>query len=747
MKKGKIGLLVILSAVFLALTGCGKDKQLSSFQGEKITEGMEGAVSRNVSHFPMPQQYETVTIADGKIYACHYGESGMEVSVFMADTMEQTASYQLADVAEVKSITVDASDQICIFGGTGDRDNLWTISPDGESSVIENIEVEDLGSWPELKNFYADGNGFYYLWYSMSVPSKELYEDGEEGISAGLNRIYVKDRQMKTIVYEQVPEGSFSNLISLLFDEEGTPMMLAMDEEGYYMQRVRTEDKEEYEPIRMDLGGVYDLDFDYTLQKSSFMTYTKEGLLYAADGYLHLYHMAELQDEKLLSLASAGILEEDIIYLGKRGGTIEIIDNYRGSGKSEYTLVEEGESRRTQVTLGIMALQPDMARLIAEYNRYQNEVTIDPVVYVDGYDYEAGWDKLKMEIVQGKAPDLICVDGLGYESLAKAGAFADLYTLMQKDAEVDEEDFVSSIPEVYEINGKLYAIAPAFRIHTMWGAESVVNGRKGVRLEEMLQILRDNGGDINSVYGFYADEPVLATLCTFNMDKFIDWDNGTCDFTGKEFGQVMDFAKKYEGKPRGSIYGDIRNGDILLEFGMISCVEDYRIESEIYGEDIQFIGCPSETGSGTAASFAGEELAVNAKSGHQEEAWEFIKYYLQNGYDHNGFPLVKEQFDELLNASMVEETFTEDGVTAPVVKKSYNEYQNNIHIYVHKCEPGDVEAVRELVDSVSVKYEYNTDIQKIIEEEAGAYLQDQKSMEEVASIIQNRVQVYLDESQ
>lgn len=743
MKKGKLSLSVLLFVILLSMTGCGKDNPIHSFDRQQAAEGMEETVSRNVLHFPMLEQYESATIAGGKIYACCYGERGMEVCVYAADTMEQTDSYGIPDMTEVKSISVDASEQICIFGSTENGDALWKISPNGEISTIEDIEVEELGSWPQLKNFYADSNGFYYLWYEMGVPSNEVYEDGEEGVYTSLDRIYVKDQQMKTIIYEQVPGSRNNRLVSLFFDEDGIPMMLAKNEDWYYMQRVRTEDREEYEPSRLEM----DIDEFYDLETSGIIAYTQNGLLYTKDGSLHLYHISDSRDEKLLELAGAGIFEEDIIYLGMRGSTIEIIDNYKGFEQSEYTVVEEGEPQRTRLTLGVMMLDSNMRKLIAEYNRYQNEVTIEPIVYMEGYNYKAGLEKLKMEVIQGKAPDLMDVSGLGYESLAKAGAFVDLYTLMQKDAGVDAEDFVSSVLKAYEVDGQLYTIAPAFMIHTMWGSGSMIEGQKGIRLEEMIQMLKKNGGDINSIYGFSADESVLTTLCTYNMDRFIDWDDGTCDFTGKEFQQVVNFAKEYEELPRGSIYEDIQSGDILLTIGMIACVEDYRIQSEMYGEKIQFVGCPTEKGSGSAVAFLGDEIAINSKSKYQEEAWEFIKYFMQKGYDNSGFPVAKEQYEAFLDESLNEDVIMdENGKKSRIAKKSYSE-RNKDPIYVYKCEPEDVEVIRDLVDSVSVKFQYNLDIQKIIDEEVGAYLQDQKSMEDVCAIIQNRVQLYLDERQ
>ena len=50
-----------------------------------------------------------------------------------------------------------------------------------------------------------------------------------------------------------------------------------------------------------------------------------------------------------------------------------------------------------------------------------------------------------------------------------------------------------------------------------------------------------------------------------------------------------------------------------------------------------------------------------------------------------------------------------------------------------------------MVNNISDKFQYHTEIQKIIDEEVTAYFQGEKEIQEVCEIIQNRVQLYLDE--
>ncbi|MBQ7359230.1 MAG: extracellular solute-binding protein [Lachnospiraceae bacterium] len=745
MKKRRISTGIYLALIVCAFVGCEKttgitEEQLESTIEYKLEE--EQNVRWGFSHTKLTNRYETSTIHDGKIYGCYYCANGMAIAVQNIETGEVLENYELSEAISVQNITVDGTDSVCVFGATGKNYAFWKISLAGDIEVIEDVEVENMGSRPTLKGFYADKEGNYYLWYEMSVPCAEVFEDEEEyaftsygeTIYIGIDRIYVKDQNMKTICYDQTHDevGSF------VFDENGFPTMLAKDIDGYYTRRVRTEEGPEYEQIRIEDEDLIDINI------GNKVALTDEGLLYIYDGALYLYQMAEGIGDKLLDLAGGGIYEEDIIYLGMKGDVIEIIDNYKGSENSEYTRIEPDETQENVITLGLINLDPDMRTVITSFNRYQNEVRIEPIVYMKGYDYTAACQDMWIDMLQGKAPDIIETDGINYELLANKGAFLNLYEFMESDAKLKKESFVPSVLKTYEQNGNLYNIAPNFRLYTVWGASSLVQGRYGVDTSELIQMLEKQGGDINSIYGLGGDESVLTTLCTMGMSEFIDWDTGTCDFTGESFCQLLDFVKEYEGAGNVSYYRAVNEGDVLLTLGLINSVENYVIESEIYGEDIEFIGCPTGKGTGSVLYYGSSELAINSGTEHAKEAWEFVKYYLLNGYNGTGFPTRVELLEQVFEESMKEEFVEENGIVTQCIKGSYQEW-SVVDIKIYKAEQSDVDAVRELIERANGKYQYYVDVLNIIEEEAAAYFKDQKTIEQVTDIIQNRVQLFLDE--
>ena len=740
---------------FMLLTACaGKGSNESITNGidpEKIaknqTEEVESASAQwNIKHKSLPHAFETAIQKDGKIVGCYYDGIGCGVSICDAETCEEQSHYNISDISEIKSICIGKDNELVIFGEYNEKSYVWKISQNGEIIKSAQFEVENLGTFPRVEEFLADINGFYYLWYWMTVPWEEANgedTEGRSGLSCYLDRIYVFNRDMECVGYEQLPDVGHKKIIALLFDEKEQPYLLARDEEGYYTQQVRTEKREEYEKHRIEGVELYEME------TGKHCAMAKDGLLFIRDGSLHLFHLDNAKDERLLELAEAGIMEEDVVYIGMNGDSIEIIDNHVGIDHTEYTKITSGEkNERKTITLAVMRMTPLMKNMVANYNRNQNLVTIEPVIYAENTDYDTGFEKLQLDLIQGKAPDLITTDGLDVDLLAAAGAFWDLYTFMDSEAQYGRDAWVESVLKAYETSEKLYVMAPNFYLYSMWGGKSVVNGRSGIHLDDLMSILSENGNDINCIYGFSADESVIRTLCAIGMDEFIDWADGTCNLAGDEFQKVLHFAKEYSGKRFDSLYSAIREKEVLLVIGNLACVEDYSLWSEMFGEKVEFIGCPTGSGSGSVAYY-GEGIAINSKTKVPLECWEFVKNYLLEGYSEGaGFPLLKSRLEKVLEESMQESYIQfEDGGVTKQVKKAYEEWRNEkARIYIYKASEADVETVRHLIESVSGKYAYHKEIMNIIDEEAESFFVGNKTVQQATEIIQNRVLLYLKEN-
>lgn len=697
-----IGIFVVLFGLFLG--GCENQGEAkaemesqeingtNTLTGESTTE----EPSWKEQHLSLEKQYQLASVTADKIYG--FCEENGEPLIVCQDKAsgEIVQQVTLPGIVSVQSMDVDEEGNVYIVGIAEDgQSEFWKIDTEGNCSPVGEIVLEgtENAQFIEPKGFYVDHQGYFYAWYEMGVPVAEVLEDVTEE-----------------------------------------------DAEGIYLQEMDIEQEKLSEVIRLED------DLELTME-TAIVTTLENGFLFCQGSELYEYDYTTKEKSKLLNFASVGVYASDILYLKFYDQQIEMIDSYGEEKNTEYTLLEKGESEKTILTLGVMSMENAsvLEKIVTEYNRSHEEIRIDVTSYYnEQIGFDAGVEQLKLDVIRGEAPDIIDVSSLDYRVFADKGVFADLYEFMQNDSECGSDKMISSVLNAYERNGSLYSISPSFQIYSMWGNDEVLQGRQGVTLAELMQILENNGKTINAIYGFSADEPVLTTLCTFGMDEFVDWDNGTCEFTGEYFKELLAFAKEYDPDfSEGGLSQNIRNGNIVLSVGLITSVADYQIQSELYGGKLSFVGYPTAGGSGTAVSFRGNELAINAKAENQEVAWEFVKYYLLNGYTGEGFPVVTAQFDKVMAESMEPTMITSVEGTYEVAKGTYQ--GKGTYIEVFTATQADVEAVKKLVEEADNRYEYNTEILNIITEEAEGYFVGQKDLEQTTEIIQNRVQLYLQE--
>lgn len=778
---------VLSLAVIVMLAGCGKEEGLpcdvlaedgnfgegvsdaagagESGDGTEQAQGEQAArVAWQDSHMPLYSHFEEAVLKDNVVYGYYMKEDGAVVVAQNIRTDTVLSEFELQGMTELGNITADAQGNIYVSGA----EDFRKISIDGEVTVFDDFLLEDMedSCFVEPRGIYVDSEGRFYLHYELGLPASLFYEDEMPNVYTMADRIYVKDSQLNTLFYEQIPSSRGSRLLSFSFDEAERPVILAEDEDGAYICSLDLERQELGEKKQLDSLDAQDFAEDV---KAAF---GESGFVFCMGNELYRYDYDSGAEEKLLNLPSCGILAEDVLYIGleENGETITIIDNcdnqgdtaftegvssiegaqsaegISSMGNSEYVVIAWGEDNKTVLSMGIMMSDRELEKAVADFNRFSGDSRIEVNVYYEegSGDFERALEQLQLDIVSGRAPDIMEVSMVNTDVLTDKGILADLYEFMDADPEFGRDAVLEPVLKAYEKDGHLYSCGAAFQLHTAWGPEAVFQGRYGIGMEELRQILESQGKDINAIYGFSADEPVMTTLCTFAMDRLIDWDKGECDFSGEYMKGLLEFAAEWEGYREGSLVWGIREGEVLLTIGQITSVADYQMQKELYGGDISFVGYPSAGGTGTALSIYSREFAVNAGSGNRKDAWEFVKYYMKKGYIGLGFPTVKENFDAAMQAAMKDDYVDSIEGTYKEAKSVYTDAEEGI-FFVYAASQEDVDKVLELIERAETRYKYSVDIQNIINEEAESYFRGQKDFQAVAEIMESRVGIYLGE--
>ncbi len=782
-RKGKTGHKIMALACTLALlaTGCGAagtdggtgqemavspveldsqgaDEARESKEGQDSREGQSspddkgrdrGSITWQPSYLQLEKPYTQILASDHALYGCLTDNGKTLLDIIDKDSMTIEKAVPLPDMDMYAGIAADREGYAYFLetgeGGTAlGRIDLKADVPNPQKIELKDSQdVEDM----RLKGVMADERGYIYVWCGLAIPSIERIDGVDSEIWREADRVYVMDEEWKPLFWEELLDVSGVQVLCFQIGPDGVPFFLLRDQLEICAQEIDVDRGQSRE--RISLGTALDCFGMEDANLPEHMAYTGSGWAYCRDGALLEFRQDTKEKTKVLNLASEGILSEDILFLAKSEDRIEIIHGNAETGTLDFTVFTPGASDRKTVTLGVTFAAQDLEKAVAEFNREDAGYRVEIVDYFSRTgDYDSATEQLKLDVVTGKAPDIIAVSGIDYQMFAGKGVLADLYGFLEEDGECSRDMLVESVARAYEDQGHLYSIAPAFQLHTVWGYGDVAGGRSGITFSELLKALQDSGKGFEAIGGFSADEPVLTRLCSAAMDEFVDWETGACAFDGDYFKSVLSFAGAYSPGYTESSYSErIRSREQVATVGILSSVAEYQIQKELYGGDLSFIGYPVAEGSGTAVDYRASAVAINAAGEDQAGAWAFVKFYLLQGYDGQGFPVVKAQFDQAMEAAMQDEfTTAEDGEhsTEKLPKEYYGDADRQVFAYAATKE--EVDAVRELVEAAAARFECHPAIQDIINEEAEGYLSGQVDLDRTVEKIQNRVSLLLQES-
>ena len=383
--------------------------------------------------------------------------------------------------------------------------------------------------------------------------------------------------------------------------------------------------------------------------------------------------------------------------------------------------------------------------VLKEYNKYN---TMD--------DYMAGYTQLNNDIISGSIPDIMIVDtNFPLENYIAKGLIADVESLIEKDEELSGLEYMQNVFDAYSIDGKLYQVIPYFRIMTMAAKQSRVGDRTTWTMKDLQEVMAGMPEEAVAMSDMTRSF-FMSMMMQYCATDFVDISTGKCAFDSQNFIDMLEFAKTLPEQLDEDHYNDdywanyesqYRDDRTLLQNVYIGQVRDMNsIINGSFGEPISFVGFPTESGNGSVIAID-NSFAISAKSKNVEGAWQFLREYLTEAYQRElqwGLPVVKSVFDEKAQDALNKPYYMDESGE----KVEYNEtfYINGESIELDPMTQEQIDQVVEFITGINRRQYYNNDINDIILEEAEAFFAGQKSAQEVAGIIQSRVQIYVSEN-
>ncbi|MDE7254501.1 MAG: extracellular solute-binding protein [Acetatifactor sp.] len=491
--------------------------------------------------------------------------------------------------------------------------------------------------------------------------------------------------------------------------------------------------------------------------------------------YLYGYDIATQSAKELLPWAEYGMDGVDAVGIGENG---EILAFWWASDTREGFLVtmEKVEAaslpKKTQVVIGCMG--NGYQQEVAAFNRQSDNCYVTVKNYAvaeDGTrkDSQDVVTEFGMALATGiDCPDILVLDDMesdrmDIEAMAENGAFADLEPFLEESTLLQREDYLENALDFYRYAGALVGIPSGISIETVAGKTSDVGEESGWTLQEMMAYAAAHPG--KKFWYRATRESILNDCLALGLGSFVDWKSGQCRFATADFKEFLAFMGRFPekledyGTDERSVPRQIKDGDILLYPVRINRFEDIQEYPEMFQTPVTYIGYPTVEGSGCIADCSGA-LALSAQSANKEAAWEFIEYHLERQSDcktlneYGEFSTRKSILDRQMEEAVTVSYYLDDDGN-PILDADGNPIPQSLGGYLwdigdeiisyHTPTEEEVQCVRELIESASKVQGTNSKITEMILEEAQPFFQGQKSLEEVADIIQSRVQLYIDE--
>lgn len=431
--------------------------------------------------------------------------------------------------------------------------------------------------------------------------------------------------------------------------------------------------------------------------------------------------------------------------------------------KVPYSSVPHKET----ITLATQYLDWETRDILINFNRKSENVRIDVKDYSafnTEEDYSAGLTKLKTEIMAGNVPDIIDLNGLPFDQLAAKDILEDLYPYLDADKELKREDFFPNVLKALEYNGKLCATGSTFSIQTVMGASALVGDKPGWTYDELFAALDQMPEDCR-IFDYYITRyDVLRQGLQVDMSSFCDWTTGQCSFDSDDFKNLLKFANRFpaefnwdnfEYTAEDDAWTSIAQGRQMLMMSDLYYLTDAGLYEAIFGEQgSTYIGFPTNSGTGNMIRLnSGYAMSKNCKN--KDAAWEFLRTFLTEDYQSSAYGLptnIKAYEKQLKDAMTPQYRLTSDGDAmldedGNKIKESRGSFYlaSGEEIKYYELSQEQADKIFELITTTTKFASDNDAIYNIVAEQAEAFFLGQKSVDEVARLIQSKANIYVNE--
>ena len=614
------------------------------------------------------------------------------------------------------------------------------LSPEGEELSRAPVDLDTTNTWLNTYNIAKDPDGNLIVVMEMTLQA--IAPDG-------------------SIAWSMQLDNYVNSMVTLA---DGSVAVMLFGDKGPELRPIDFEKKElgESFPIPDSAWTLFPGDENYDFYYTSGM-------------FLYGFKLGEEEPVPVLNWMSCDINGDSVasqaLKISSDGSIMGITTDYSGGSIDTqlFTLTRvpaDSLPKKQILTVAQLEYNPDyqLTNRMVRFNRSHDNVRLEYLDYSQyntESDFTAGITKFNTEVMAGNLPDIIPTNQIAYRQIASKGLLEDLYPYLDKDPELKREDFFPNLLSALEVNGGLYQVVSGFSVETLCGAASIVGDTPGWTYDDFNAALEKMPEGCTPLEPYVTRDQVMSSLLYADMDSFVDWTTGKVNFESDNFKQLLQFVKQFPAEYNWDEHDNSESTQDLLRQGrqMLTQTYLYGLDSILwnganFGGQATYIGWPTSSGVGSIMRFE-NGFAMSRTCADKDAAWEFFRSMLTESGQTNQYniPSNRNVFNKQLEDFMTPR-YRKDADGNILLDENGEKIEESRggwiddsgvehHIYAMTQEQAD--EVLSIIETCTKVASYDTSIYDIVNEQAQAFFADQKSVDEVARLIQSKANIYVNE--
>lgn len=622
--------------------------------------------------------------------------------------------------------------------------DIWLYRADESwEQLLSGISREYISDY--TRNWYLDSEGNSYCWNNL-IESVHANGGGEVLKAQMLTKFlpsgevqFTREWDSEDFLYGMCQLGDGKIYLDLM-DSEGIRFLAEMDPvTGETPEEKKLELEDAYQYAEVGSGPEMPLLFhmDRIAGNEILALSLKDGtasrlLSFTGTSYANVYPQLNLKDFKMLPDGSFLML-----YTEDRQPQA-VLDKLTVSKVEKTPVILRGQFH------GNTWISAQAARFNRQSEKYH-------VIVEDcgtGNDQEDFARLTSVQIAAGKGPDIISGELMRdyIWGMIKNGALEDLSPYLEESG-LREEDYLPCAFGLWREGDQIYGVTPRIQWMVSYIMDASLLGEKELDIGELIEALL-SAQRTDAVFMAGSNSQDLLDYFLGGSETLwgmVDWEEGTCDFSGKLLADILEVAALYGDSSQNANVSGIAESRMNGPFFDLFTFQGSK-EMEEAGKVV--CGSLFDDGCHLQLFALGTTMAINSASKNKDGAWEFMRFLfseeIQLSESSHVPPVRKDSLDTWLEAQLEEARSKTSG--------QWEKDANGEDIWAvypspdeYNTEEKAAEFKRELEEARAFPLRTGQ-ILKFIQEEAEDYFNGSKTAAEVARVIEKRVQVYLDEN-